>query len=409
MKLINFILNDRMYESSLWLLGSSVIMTLFGFFFWTLNARLFSPDEVGIASTLISSAELIVLLSLLGLDVTVMRYVGNYKNNSSLFNTSLSLSALISLLLGIVFIFVIGLIIPGLGRLKDHWLLFLFPVFVVFSLLNRLLSVILISLRKTQIVFIMSVIFSVLKLVMLLLLISMGAFAILGSWMAAMVIVFFLSLTFVEWKLKFQIDRNVIRDVFRFSSFSYFSNFLSMAPEAILPLMITYMIDPSTTAYFYISWMIAAVLFFIPASISKVLLVEGSIDEKTLNDGIKKSIRFIFLLLIPAVITLVISSKYLLLLFGKEYSEQAFRLLQILALSSIPYSINSIYTSIKNVEHRINAVLAINFVIAAFTIGLSYILIDYGILMVGVTWLFIQLIVSIGPSISIIRRLRSAG
>ena len=82
MKLLKKLSNDYLYTNSLWLIGSTVILTGFGFFFWTICARLFSSEQVGVASTLISVLELLAALSILGFNVALIKYVPQAKEKN---------------------------------------------------------------------------------------------------------------------------------------------------------------------------------------------------------------------------------------------------------------------------------------------------------------------------------------
>jgi len=64
----------------------------------------------------------------------------------------------------------------------------------------------------------------------------------------------------------------------------------------------------------------------------------------------------------------------ILLLFGKACSENATRLLQILALSALPLSINYTYFSMKRVEMQMRNVVGLSLLIAVVTLVLSYVL-----------------------------------
>ena len=82
MKFLKHIVNDHLYNNSLWLIADSVVLTAFGLVFWTINARLFSSEQVGIASALITAAELLVSIALLGFDIALIKYIplSNNKN-----------------------------------------------------------------------------------------------------------------------------------------------------------------------------------------------------------------------------------------------------------------------------------------------------------------------------------------
>ena len=54
-KIINHFAQDSLYRNSIYLMLSTAIMAFFGFFFWIINTRLFSPTQIGLATALISS------------------------------------------------------------------------------------------------------------------------------------------------------------------------------------------------------------------------------------------------------------------------------------------------------------------------------------------------------------------
>src|SRR6185437_4704409 len=65
-KLYQHFTSDSLFRNSMYLMLSTAIQALFGFFFWIINARLFTATEVGLATTIISIGTLITSLSLLG-------------------------------------------------------------------------------------------------------------------------------------------------------------------------------------------------------------------------------------------------------------------------------------------------------------------------------------------------------
>ena len=182
--------------------------------------------------------------------------------------------------------------------------------------------------------------------------------------------------------------------MFRFSFGNYLAHFFVIAPGLILPLIITNLINPETTAYFYVALMIAGLLYVIPGAISSPLIAESSRNKNNLKKNVKKAFKFTFILLGLGVIIMLIAGKYLLLLFGKEYSENGFRLLQILALSSIPAAVTILYIAIKNVQHRIKTVVLINLLMAISILVLSYSLLNYGLIGIGIGWLLGKSIVA---------------
>ena len=96
------------------------------------------------------------------------------------------------------------------------------------------------------------------------------------------------------------------------------------------------------SAYFYLDMMIANLLYIIPTATSQSLFAEGSYSEIELKAYLKKAIKIISIIIIPAIIVTSLFGNYILLAFGKEYSDEGFILLKLLSISGIFISINVI-------------------------------------------------------------------
>ena len=71
--------SDNLYRNSIYLILNSAIMALLGFFFWTIAARNFSSYDVGLATTVISAINLIMLFSMLGFNISFLKYLPKEK------------------------------------------------------------------------------------------------------------------------------------------------------------------------------------------------------------------------------------------------------------------------------------------------------------------------------------------
>ncbi|MCD6213638.1 MAG: oligosaccharide flippase family protein [Candidatus Desulfofervidus sp.] len=80
-------LRDPLYKNSFFIMLTSISNAGFGFFFWMLAAKLYPKEDVGIATALISSMALLVLLSRLGLDQSLIRFFPE-RDKNSVFGTS---------------------------------------------------------------------------------------------------------------------------------------------------------------------------------------------------------------------------------------------------------------------------------------------------------------------------------
>jgi len=149
------------------------------------------------------------------------------------------------------------------------------------------------------------------------------------------------------------------------------------------------------SAYFYLDMMIANLLYVIPLATSQSLFAEGSYYEKNLKIHLKKAIKIISLLLIPSILVTFLFGKYILLVFGKEYSSEGVIFLQILVISGIFLSINYIGNSIFYIKHRIKLIILVNLLGTSIILSLSIMLIHQNLLGVGVGWVMRQGTISV--------------
>jgi len=391
-KLYNHFMKDSLYKNSIYLMLNAFVMGGLGFFFWMINSRLFNAHQIGLGTTLISVISLITTFSLLGLNIGLIRYLPTSKNKNNKISTAFTLSLLTSVIVSIIFLLGLKVFSPDLLFVKKNLYYSLFFIAsMLFMTLFSLIDSVFVAYRDAKFVLIKNTIFSVLKLVFPFLLVGLGAFGIFGSYTLAATLAFLTALLILIFKFKYKLKLvfydDVLLKIFPFSFGNYIAGFFGGLPLMLLPLLITNLLRPELTAYYYIPMMIAALLFVIPGAISQSLFAEGSYDEKDLNKQIRKAVKFISLILIPAIIVVVVFGDYLLLLFGENYSAEGFRLLQIFAVSGVFVAIKSVYNSILNVRKKIKKLIFVNFAISSLILFLSYLMINKELMGIGYAWL----------------------
>jgi len=383
---------------------NTAVMAFCGFFFWMVVARFYTEAVVGFSSAIISAIKLIAIMSLVGLNTSLIRFLHQADKPQELMNTCYTLSGLVSLVVASIFIAGLGFWSPALAFVRQNAIFTaVFIIFVLLWTLSSLVDSTFIAKRRVGFVLSKNTIHSVLKIPLpILFVLFFRTFGIVASWGIAMAIALavslFLFLPRVQnpYKPVPTLRPGLIRDMWRYSAGNYLANLLSSSPRFILPLIVVNLLGAEQNAYFYIAWMIASLLSAIPAAVSQSLFAEGSHFENKLRENVVKSLKFSFLLLVPAVIVLILVGKWLLLAFGQSYSLNALELLWILSLSSLPLAINHIYTSILRVEGRLKELMVIWGFIALSVLLASYLIMPAaGIMGIGYAWLGAQAAVAI--------------
>jgi O-antigen/teichoic acid export membrane protein len=386
---------------------SSAMMAGFGFVSWLIIARLFSAHDVGLATTMVSVMGLIASLSVLGFNTGLIRFLPNSKRKNDKINTAFTIVVLTTIIISSIFLIGLNKFSPELTFIRDSLLLSLvFIFFMIISVSNSLIESIFIALRKTKFTLIKNSIFSVLRIILPFVFVSFGAFGAFSVYVSALFVGVGVALLILvykfDYKPKLVFYDKIIDKMGKYSLGNYFAGFIGGLSLLILPLMITNVINPTTTAYYFMAIQIANLLFVIPSATTNSLFAEGSYDENGLGKQIKKSIRIISILLIPSIVIIVLFGNYILLAFGSEYSSAGFNFLRIMALSGIFVGINSIFGGILKVKKNIRRILYTNMIGMVVILGGSFILIrnDYGLMGIGIAYISGQVAMALSYGIS---------
>lgn len=389
-----------LYSNALYIMSAKAADAVVGFVFWIVAARLYSTEEVGQASALLSATLLLAMLSGLGLGYGLIRFLGTSKNPVALINSSFTVATAVSIAAVLIYILGPGLWSPVIVSIRHNpAYLLVFTIAVPVVALSWLTDDLFVARRAARFVLAKNLVCNLLRLVLPVTLAAyLHSAGIFTSWAAAVFVSLlfgvFLFLPRAQPRYRFSLilDRQAVGDMFRFSFANYISDVFWLAPALILQsILVVNRLGSESNAYFAIAWAMGTVLSTIPTAVSMSLLAEGSHDEGKLGQSVWQSLKMTFVLLTPAVILVSLLADRLLLLFGAEYSQNATALLRLLAVSSFPLAINSLYFGKKRVEKKMGVVISLIVLAGAITIGLSYWLMPReGITGVGIAWLVSQ-------------------
>ncbi len=397
-------LTTPLYSNAFYLILNYAVMSFLGFFFWMVVARFYTEFEVGFSAAIISAISLLAAISVFGLNSSLIRFLPQASKPAEFINSCFTLGGLISLVVAGVFLAGLEIWSPNLSFIKENVIFTL--AFIAFTLawtLSALVDATFIARRGARFVLYKNTIFSLVKIPLpVILILFFHTFGIVASWgvaiSIALAVSFFLFLRRVQksYRPVPSLNLNLIKRVGQYSGGNYLANLLLQAPAWIMPLVVLNLMGAKQNAYFYVTWMIASLLFAIPSGVASSLFVEGSHFKERFKENVIKSLKFTFLLLIPAVVLLVLVGKWLLLAFGQSYSANAWQLLQILVISGLPIGIIRIYISVLRVTHRLGELMVIEGLMAVIILVGSFLIIpSTGIIGIGYVFVGVQTAVAI--------------
>lgn len=381
-------LRDPLFKNSLFIMLTSVSGAGFGFIFWILAAKLYSPEDVGIATALISSMGLLVLISRFGLDFSIIRFFPT-NDKSRIFSTSIIITTFFAVIFGVIFITGVGIFLPKLYFLKQPMNAMLYLMILVVNSMTTLTDISYVAIRKARFQFIQSIIIG-LRIFFLPLFVALGAFGIFGAFGISFMLALLASIILFTQsgiKLGLTIDYKFLNETFHYSTMNYLAGIFMIAPNMILPILVLNTLGSEEAAYYYIAFAIVSILFIIPNSIGISLFVEGSHGE-ALKQTVRKSLFAIFLILTPSAFFLYVCGEWMLNVIGTEYATGGLRVLQMMIIASFFGGFRSVYFAIKRIQKDVNGVLLLSAMIGGLLVSLSYVFMHmFGIVGVGYAWI----------------------
>ena len=387
-------LRDPLRKNSAFLIGSHLLIGLLGFFFWAMAARLYEPEEVGLATALVSAVLLLHTFSRLGLEFSLVRFLPSEEDKAAMMNTCFTLAGVFSAVLAAVFLGGVIWWSPALSFIRDdaRYILAFIGFTVAVSLVALLRQGVYVAYRRTELSFGMEMIAG-LRLPLLVVFVGAGTLGSFSAWGLASLVAMVAGIAFIGLVEKGYrpvpgVRRGLLRRIMGFSLGNYVAEGFRELPGFLLPLLVVNILDAETAAYFYVAWTIATVILMISHGTGFSLLAESSVDPGSFQKDLMRAMKFMFLLLVPAIILVFVFGRTVLGFFGEAYADNGYRLLCLLALSGIPLTFNVLYITWKRLLRETRPILLIYAFVAVATIGMGYALMEErGLEGIGIAWL----------------------
>lgn len=391
-----------LYGSAYALILSSASTSVLGIVYWTLAARLYDAEHVGVNAAAISAMSFISFLAQLNMAGVLSRFIPTAGAATRRLIVLAYLAATVASAAG-AFIFVVwiaGLVNLGSilteGPWGGAWFVVATVAWSIFTLEDGALT----GLRQTIWVPIENSVFGIAKIVLLLVFAAgLAHFGIFASWTipAAILIVP------VNWLIfRRLVPRHVgaRRDgssealpagILQYLSGDYVGSLLYSASIGLLPLLVLHAVGARGGAYFYIAWTIAFSLYFISANVATSLMVEGAARRASAAEATRRMFRLVVGLQALLVVVVVIDAPLILSIFNAAYATEATTLLRLLALAVLPNAVNAIYLAMARVRRQVGRIILVQGTLAGISLVASVPLLgSVGITGAGIAWLVAQ-------------------
>jgi len=397
-------LSHPLFRNGYSLMVNTCITGLLGVVYWLLAARHYAAADVGRASAAYSAMNLLSGLTALNLVGMLTRFIPQSgRRTTGLVLRAYVFSSLASLLVTIPFLLIVGHLGASYTELAS------IPAGVIFTLcivcwgIFTLQDGVLVGLRGAVWVPVENGTFSIVKIVLLLALAtSLPHTGIYISWMVPIAISIPLVNAFIFLRLMpshAQLTATRIPpsagQIGRFLAGDYTGALCVLAVTFMVPVAVAARVGPSANAYFYSAWNIGATLDLLSVNMATSLTVEGSFDEETIAANCRAALRKTMLILIPAAALVICAAPLALGLFGPQYAANGTRILQLLALSTLPRALTEMYLGALRAQSRTSLIALIQGIRGILILGLAFVLTGLmGTIGAGIAVLVSQVIIA---------------
>lgn len=407
--------NDPLMRNSLFIMLSTATMAGFGFFFWLLVAHLYTPAQVGVASTLVSSMNFIIYFSQLGFNSTFLRMLpaAEGRERDEHITAGLLLVGVFAGLAATVFVFSAPHFAPALGLLTDKPLHAVgFIVLTACASLNILSDSVYIAYRSAgyNLAF-DGVLGSVVQLALPLAVVGLGTFGIYASQGLGALVAFSASLATLLLRFRFRpVLRIRVRAVLthlRGAWGNYVGNLLNILPTVIVPIIVLNKLDATAAGFYYLSFTMASLLFTIAIAVSQSMLSESSYAGVQMRSLVARSSAFMLAVMVPASAVFVFAGPLLLRMFGKEYATGAVVALQIFGVTGPFVGAYILASVLLQILGWTRFRIATNALYAVVICGFAQVAGDHGLSWIAVAWLIGNGLTAVVIIVGLLRRRRT--
>ena len=413
-------MNVAALGSSVGLIAGRVASMALGFLAWLVAARLFTPQEVGLASGAVAAMMLCVQLAMVGIGSALISLFPREQHEpGALLNSSFVSVLVTSALMSLGFLALARGAFTELNVVASvPALAAVFVAMTVFGSINVLMDNLSIALRRGDQVLSRNIAFGVVTLAIPLSLaaffVGYGTWLILAAWAAAGLTACAVgafqvrrSLPVYRWRLR--VDLPLVRRLVRVGLPNWALTMTERGPALLMPVLVTELISPTTNAFWYAAWMMAWVVMIIPISVGQTLFAEASREPDQIARATRHGLVTSLGLGAIAAAAMIVLARIALGFLGTAYADAGEGALRVLVLTVVPFSLTQAYYAICRARAQLGEAIAagtifgVGAVSAAIAAGVSS-----GLTQMAVAWLLVQAAAGIWAAVRLVAFVRSA-
>ena len=350
------------------LAATTGLTSVFGFAFWFIAAKEYSPAEVGYGSAATNAMQLFGTIGMFGLGTMLIGELPRRRERGGLFAASVITSAIGSLILGLVFALVVGLFFKShfpevSGNLS--WML-VFALGVMLTGASLVFDEGTIGLMRGGVQLWRNMAMSGFKLAVLpataLFLhdgfgVGISMSFVIGT--AASLVPALVMLKRGGSRIWHRPDWGLLRRLFKTALNHNWLNLAIATPPRLIPVLVTVAVGPKENGVFYVAYMITSFLFMVPVHLSTVLFAIASASPELIAEKLRFVLRVSLMIGLPVMAVLAVGAHFALSLYGPYYAQEGTIPLLLLIIGYIPQMPKAQFIAVSRATNKVGRAAAL--------------------------------------------------
>jgi O-antigen/teichoic acid export membrane protein len=405
-KIFHHLREDSLYRNSAYLLINMGVAAVTGFAFVVVCTRFYPQKDVGYATALMGAVSTASAISNLGMNRTIVRFMGRSKTKSEDLAMKLLMVIACALVAGICFSF----FFRSFGLKDTNWTtVIIFIAAVVLMSVKTIFDTVFIANLAASGTLIESSFAGLSKLVFLILVIGSGFIGIVSAQLAAALVAIIVSVILLKRRHGFNFrarpSTQSMRGKWRFTLGGYTADLVGGLPSTLLPIIVVARLGPVAGALWYVVMNIITLVLTVSSTINQAMFAEMANATGSVGRIAKKATLTMYGLVLPLSLFIFIFAPYILRIFKGDYveAEGLLRLMTVFALIGVANFVSgSILALYKKVMY-----LALTNLINAIVVIIYCLMWAHNLNGIAIGWMYgelVNLVLFVGGGLYISRK-----
>ena len=383
--------SDQVLVNSSLIFLTTVLMAAGGAVFWVIAARLATPEEVGLAGSLVAAADSLALFAQLGLNIAVLKTMPTSDRKAA----DVTTASLVVVVAGGLFALLYSVLLPVTSPrltavLHSPATIALYCVLVGATALNVLSDSVFLAINRVRdYLRLNGILMGVAKCTLPFALAGAGALGLYSSVGGAILLCGVASLWVIFRHVGGRPSLSPSRDLLdarRFAGASYVTYVLTVLPLLVYPLLVINALGSSAGGAYFISYQIVTLINAVILAIASSTYAESERSATGRRRIVRKGGLTLIACSSAGALAMFVLAPYFLQIFGSHYVAEGTWTLRILAFSTVAAAFNYWGAIGLRLSNNLAAMIGTQLVSTLVMLGVAVVLAPYGTEWVAASW-----------------------